>query len=153
MFYIIIIITHCLDWKYVNRMPQVQNSRCAWEECIWQYFRNRILHMSINQTCESCYPYLPFCCYSVTWLCPTLCDPIDCITPGFPFLHHLQSLLKCIHWVGDSIQPSHSVIPFSSWLQSFTASETFQMSWLFPSGSQNIGASVLASVLPMNIQD
>ena len=30
------------------------------------------------------------CCYSVTKLCPTLCDPRDCSMPGFPVLHHLS---------------------------------------------------------------
>ena len=45
-----------------------------------------------------------------------------------------------------------SVIPFFSCLQSFPASESFLMSWLFASGGQNFGASVSASVLPMNIQ-
>ena len=44
-----------------------------------------------------------------------------------------------------------SVIPFSSCLQSFQASESFPMSQFFSSGGQSIGAS--ASVLPMNIQD
>ena len=46
-----------------------------------------------------------------------------------------------------------SVIPFSSCLQFFPASGSFLMSWLFTSGSQSLGASVSASVLPMNIQD
>ena len=45
---------------------------------------------------------------------------------------------------------SSSVIPFSSCLQSFPSSGSFQMSLLFASGGQNIGTS--ASVLPMNIQ-
>ena len=44
---------------------------------------------------------------------------------------------------------SSSVVPFSSRLQSFPASGSFQMSQLFPSGGQSTGASVL----PMNIQD
>ena len=48
---------------------------------------------------------------------------------------------------------SSSVIPFSSCLQSFPASGSFLMSWLFASGGQNIGVSASASVLPMNIQD
>ena len=46
-----------------------------------------------------------------------------------------------------------SVIPFSSWLQSFLASGSFLMSQLFASGGQSIGASASASVLLMNIQD
>ena len=48
---------------------------------------------------------------------------------------------------------SSSVVPFSSCLQSFPASGSSLMSWLFASGGQSIGASVSASVLPMNIQD
>ena len=47
---------------------------------------------------------------------------------------------------------SSFVTPFSSCPQSLTASGSFPMSWLFTSGGQSIGASVSASVLPMNIQ-
>ena len=47
---------------------------------------------------------------------------------------------------------SSSVNPFSSRLQSFPASGPFSMSWLFASCGQSIGASALASILPMNIQ-
>ena len=48
---------------------------------------------------------------------------------------------------------SSSVVPFSSCLQSFPASGSFQMSQFFASGGQNIRVSASASVLPMNIQD
>ena len=48
---------------------------------------------------------------------------------------------------------SSSVIPFSSYLQSFPASGSFPMSWFFASGGQKIGVSASASALPMNIQD
>ena len=48
---------------------------------------------------------------------------------------------------------SSSVLPFSSCLQFFPASGSFQMSQFFPSGGQRIGASASASGLPMNIQD
>ena len=47
---------------------------------------------------------------------------------------------------------SSCVIPFSSCLQSFPASGSFQMSQFFASGGQSIGVSASASVLPMNIQ-
>ena len=46
-----------------------------------------------------------------------------------------------------------SVVPFSSYLQSFPASGSFQMSQLFASGGQNVWGSASASLLPMNIQD
>ena len=48
---------------------------------------------------------------------------------------------------------SSSVVPFSSHLQSFSASGSFQMSQFFASGGQTIGVSASTSVLPMNIQD
>ena len=48
---------------------------------------------------------------------------------------------------------SSSVIPFSSCLQSFPASGSFQMSQFFTSGGQSIGVSASTSVLPRNIQD
>ena len=48
---------------------------------------------------------------------------------------------------------SSSVIPFSSCLQSFSASGSFPRSQLFASGGQNTGVSASTSVLPMNIQD
>ena len=47
---------------------------------------------------------------------------------------------------------SSSVIPFSSRLQSFPASGSFQMSWFFTSDGQSIGVSASALVFPMNIQ-
>ena len=48
---------------------------------------------------------------------------------------------------------SSSIIPFSSYLQSFPALGFFQMSKFFASGGQSIGVSASASVLPMDIQD
>ena len=92
------------------------------------------------------------CCCSVTELCPTLCHPMDCSMTDFPVLHYLLELAQThAHWVGDAIQPSHPVTPFSC-PQSFPASGSFPMSWFFASGSQSIGAAASASVLPMNIQ-
>jgi len=48
---------------------------------------------------------------------------------------------------------SSSVIPYSCHLQSFQASESFQMSQFFASGSQSIRVSASGLVLPVNIQD
>ena len=48
---------------------------------------------------------------------------------------------------------SSSFVPFSSCLQSFPASGSFQVSQFFASGGQSTGVSASASVLPMNIQD
>ena len=44
--------------------------------------------------------------------CPTLCDPMDCSMPGLPVHHQLPAFAQThVHWVGDTIQPSH---PLSS---------------------------------------
>ena len=59
----------------------------------------------------------PLCCISVqfslvTQSCTTLCDPMDCSTPGLPVHHQLPEFTQThVHWVGDAIQPSH---PLSS---------------------------------------
>ena len=62
------------------------------------------------------------------------------------------SKLMSIKLVMPSNHPS-SVIPFTSYLQSFPASGSFPKSQFFTSGGQSIGVSVSASVLPMNTQD
>ena len=88
---------------------------------------------------------------SVIQLCLTLCDPMDCSIPGLPI--HRQ-LLEFTHscplsrWCHPTI--SSFVVPFSSRLQSFPATGSFQMSQFFASGGQSIGGSASASVLPVN---
>ena len=76
---------------------------------------------------------------------PTCCDPMDCNTPGLPVHHQLPELSRLCHPTISS-----SVVPFSSCLQSFPASGSFQMSQLFAPCGQRIGVSVSTSVLPMN---
>ena len=49
---------------------------------------------------------------SVTQLCLTPCNPVDCSTPGLPVHHQLPEVTQThVHRVGDAIQPSH---PLSS---------------------------------------
>ena len=72
----------------------------------------------------------------------------------FPMHHQLPELAHSCpssRWCHPTI--SSSVVPFSSCLQSLPALGSFQMSQFFASGGQSIGASVSASVFPMNIQD
>ena len=79
---------------------------------------------------------------------------MNCSMPGFSILHHLPELAQThVHWVSDAIQPSHPQSPPSPLaLKSFWTSGSFPMRRLFALNGQSIGASVLASVLPMNIQ-
>ena len=92
---------------------------------------------------------------SVAQLCPTLRYPMDCSTPVLPVHHQLLEFTQPqVHWIGDAIQPSHSLSsPSPPAYNLSTASRSFQMSQLFASGSQSIGVSASASLLPMNIQD
>ena len=47
---------------------------------------------------------------SVNQSCPAVCDPIDCSMPGLPVHHHLPEFTQThLHWVGDVIQPSHTL--------------------------------------------
>ena len=50
-------------------------------------------------------PWSAVCCCSVVQCCLTLCDPVDCRTPGFPLLHHIPKLAQRM-----SIE---SVMPFN----------------------------------------
>ena len=96
------------------------------------------------------YVLLLLCCL-VAKLCSTLCNPMDCSTPGFPLLDYLPEFAQIhVHWVSDTI--SSSVFPLASCPQSFPATGSFPMSQLISSGGQSIGASASASVLPMKIQ-
>ena len=64
------------------------------------------------------------CSFSVVQSCLALCDPIDCSMPGFPIHHHLLALSQPhvqSWWCHPTILCS--IVPFSSCLQSFSASE------------------------------
>ena len=91
---------------------------------------------------------------SVAQSCPSLCDPMDCRTPGAPCPSPTPGVYpnSCplSRWCHPTI--SSSVVSFSCF-QSFPASGSFPMSQLFASGGQSSGFSASASVLPMNIQD
>ena len=89
------------------------------------------------------------CCGSVAQSCQTLCDPMDCSTPGLPVHHQLLEFIQThplSQWCHPTI--SSSVIPFSSCLQSFPTSGSFPMSQFFPSGGQSFGVSV--NISPTN---
>ena len=48
---------------------------------------------------------------SVAQSCPTLCDPMNCSTPGLPVHHQLPEFTQThVHRVSDAIQPSHSLL-------------------------------------------
>ena len=83
---------------------------------------------------------------SVAQLCPTLCDPLDCSTPGFPIHHHLLELGQThVHPVGDGIQPSHPLLFLSP-----PALNVSQHQGLFQWGSSS---HQVAKVLEFQVQN
>ena len=96
--------------KVTKRMMcECPSDCCCSVTCHYYYFfivnhSNIIITTIISNIC---------CCYSVTQLCPTLCNPINCSMPGLPVLHHPPEFAQTnVHLAGDDvIQPSH---PLSS---------------------------------------
>ena len=73
---------------------------------------------------------------SVAQLCPTLCDPMNCSTPGLPVHHQLPNFTQThVHQVSDAIQPSHPLLspsspaPNPSQHQSLFHESTLRMRW------------------------
>ena len=92
-----------------------------------------------------------YCCCSVTMSYLTFHDLMDCSTPGLPVPHHLLEFAQVnVHCISDAKQPSHLLSPYSP--SAFNLSKgLFQ--WVSCSHQVvSLGASTLASVLPMSIQ-
>ena len=87
--------------------------------------------------------------------CPTLCDPMNCSSPGLPVHHQLPEVTQThVHQVSDAIQPSHPLSsPSPPAANPSQHQSLFPMSQVFTSGGQSIGVSASTSVLPMNTQD
>ena len=82
---------------------------------------------------------------------PSLCDPMDCSTPGLPVPHHLPEFAQVhVHCITDAIQPSHPLMPCSPLASIFASIRDFSNE--FTSDDQNTGASASASALQVNIQ-
>ena len=115
-------------------------------------------------------PFLPKNGCPVTQLCPTLCDPMDCRTPGFPVAHHLPEFAQVhVHCIGDALHhlilwrpllllPSifPSIRDFSSessvlirwpkyWSFSFSISPSSEYSWLISLKMELVWTDLLAS--------
>ena len=88
-------------------------------ELIYKNMRFLITHNQNYANLNNCIEELKkyhknksMCCCSVTQSSLTLCNPMDCSTPGFPVHHQFPEFTQTqVHWVGDAIQPSH---PLSS---------------------------------------
>ena len=90
---------------------------------------------------------------SVAQSCPTLCNPMNCSTPGLPVQHQLPEFTPThVHWVSDAIQSSHPLSSCSPPAPNPSKHQSFPMSQLFPWGGQSTELSALASFLPKKSQ-
>ena len=90
---------------------------------------------------------------SVTQLCPTLCNPVNCSTPGFLSIMNSRSSLRLTSI--EFVMPSSHLFcrPLLLLPPIPPSIRVFPMSQLFAWGGQSTGVSASASVLPMNTQD
>ena len=123
-----------------NKYKQVKQKQMYWL-LIWLGFPLLILftigvyylsppEWTIIQKLSFCFTYFSIQFSSVAQLCPALCDPMDCSTPGFPVHYRFQELAQThVHWVGDAIHLSISLLPLS--FPSFPAFNLSQHQYLF----------------------
>ena len=103
---------------WLEKMPDTISaflnlSRLALWLSMWSVLVNVPCSLEKN-VYSAAFAWNALCCCPVAQLCPTLCNPVDCSTPGFPVLHYLQEFAPThVHWVDDATQPPHPVTPFS----------------------------------------
>ena len=97
------------EWLHIN-----QRINKRWQSQVFVfYWSNKLLYLDYitfwdNVICS--FSSVQFS--SVAQSCPTLCDPMNCSTPGLPVHHQLPEFTQThVHRVSDAIQPSH---PLSS---------------------------------------
>ena len=89
-----------------------------------EFFINWVIREASNEDIQVyehyCHPSIAnysneiplYCGCSITQLSLTLCNPMDCSTPGFPVLHCLLEFTQThVHWVSGTIQLSYSLLP------------------------------------------
>ena len=89
-------------------LSKVDHSSYTWRTCI--YLKSVELSIHTNYlTLSLFYMFIHFC--SLAQSCPTLCDPMNRSTPGFPAHHQLPEFTQThVHSVSDTIQPSHPLL-------------------------------------------
>ena len=113
-------------WKYMKHLAW-RLAQIKFSFLIFKYFRHYSIfvdgrhtystfffwiHFHKNISFSGSYPSFPVQFSSVVQSYPTLCDPMNCSTPGLPVHHQLPEFTQTlVHRVSDAIQPSH---PLSS---------------------------------------
>ena len=124
-----------------RRRGNVTDCYHALQKCLhWPQTSPPLLETFIPMNAMFCY----CCCYSVIESCLTLCNPTDWSMPSFPCPSPSPGVCSSPYPLSQWCHPaiSSSVAPFSSCLQSFPASGSFPMNWLFATGSNAMFQSV-----------
>ena len=92
-------------------------------------------------------------CCLIAQSCLTLCDPMDCSTPGFPVLYYLLDFVQThVLWISDAIQPSLLCRPLLLLSSIFPSIRIFSNESALCTLVQSIRPWASAAYLPMNIQ-
>ena len=84
----------------------------------------------------------------------SLCNPMDCSTPGFPVHRQLLELTRThVHQVGDAIQPSHPLLSLSLPVFNLCLHQVFSNEPVLRITWPKFGVSASTSVLPKNVQN
>ena len=143
----------------LNALWMLGTDFCAWVQTWLGLSVGALVLGSPSLAGETCQLQIAFAMWyvqfsSVSQSCLTLCNPVDCSTPGLAVLHQILELGKLMSI--ELVLPSNHLLlchPLSSCLQSCPVTGSFLMSQFFISVGQSIGGSISASVLAMNIQD
>jgi len=157
-------LTHML----VEEFPSIQTESWVWIKGVkWiQFIKQKVRKFILEKkpveigfhifvfTCNITWILWNNCCCSVAQSCLTLCDPMDCRTPGFPVLHYFPEVAQThVHRVSDAIQPSRPLSHLLLLPSLFPSIRIFSKECVLRIRCPSIESSASASVLPMNIQD
>ena len=125
-----------------------------WRRCIEQGMWEWTWSFHVSSGLSILWGLLCLSCCSVTGLCLTLCNLMQCSTPGFPVHHQLPELAQThVHWVGDAIQPSHPLSSPSPPALSLSQCQVFSNESVLHIRGPKYWSFSFKSVFPMNIQD
>ena len=99
-------------------------------QCVQEKWKFRYMDRTLTSSAKNWKIKYSICfCCSVAKSCLTLCNPMDCSTPGFPVLHYLLEFAQThVHWLSDAIQPYHTLC-----LQSYLLPSIFPSITVFSS--------------------
>ena len=104
-------VTDTLTFQTNSNSLKKSLQQSAQEQCPFQLLhieKISLVPYTYNISCSKNWGKTPYCCCSVAKSRLTLCNPMDCSTPGFPVLCFLPEFAQVhVHWVNDAIQSSH----------------------------------------------